>query len=31
MYEINVAALETDSGDFPLARRAILDRYRACT
>ena len=28
MYEINVAALETDSGDFPLARKAILDRYR---
>ena len=27
MYEINVAALETDSRDFPLARRAILDRY----
>ena len=27
MYEINLTALETDSRDFPLARRAILDRY----
>ena len=27
MYEINVAALETDSRDFPLARRAVLGRY----
>ena len=24
MYEINVAALETDSRDFPLARRALV-------
>ena len=27
MYEINVAALETDSRDFPLAKGAVLDRY----
>ena len=27
MYEINLTALETDSRDFPLARRAVLDRY----
>ena len=27
MYEIDVAALETDSREFPLAKRAILDRY----
>ena len=27
LYEINVAALETDSRDFPLAKGAVLDRY----
>ena len=26
MYEINLATLETDSRDFPLARKAVLDR-----
>ena len=28
MWEINVADLRTDSQDFPIARKAILDRYR---
>ena len=28
MWEINVAELRTDSQDFPIARKAILDRYR---
>lgn len=27
MYKIDLATLETDSRDFPLAKRAILDRY----
>ena len=27
MHEINVATLETDSSDFPLARKGVLDRY----
>ena len=27
MYEINLETLETDSKDFSLARRAVLDRY----
>ena len=27
MYEISLSAIETHSPDFPLARRAVLDRY----